>query len=250
MKRLTYLLAIVLIAVMAASAIARPAIPRKDEKKKFPIEKPDMEQIKKEVNDPKGKFYYPRLLAKFMKNDSAMSHQEFRHLYLGALFQEDYDPYRQNDLDDNVKELYYRKDHTRAELDTIMEYAKDCLENDPFDLEQLEFLVYAYNKRGKTNLAKIYQFKLNHILAAILSTGTGSDRDNAWIIISPKHEHFIIEKHGGTIQDVEYQQPYYEFARLAPADGKPKSKSPEGYYFNLKYLLDEYYRKYPDQLTQ
>lgn len=246
MKRLTYFLAIMLLAGIALTATGATAVPRKDEKKKFPIEKPDMEQIKREVNDTKGKYYYPRLMAKYMRNDSAMSHQDFRHLYLGALFQEDYDPYRKNELDDKVKTLYYRKDHTRAELDTIMEYARECLENDPFDLEQLEFLVYAYNQRGKTNLAKIYQFKLNHLLAAILSTGTGADRDNAWIITSPKHEHYIIEKHGGTIQDVEYQQPYYEFARLVPAEGKSKSKTPEGYYFNLKYLLDEYYRKYPN----
>lgn len=243
------ILLIGLLTAGTAALAAGPKVPRRDEKPKMPIEKPDMELIKKEILDPKGKYYYPRLMEKFQRNDTVMTHQEFRHLYLGALYQEDFDPYRQNDLDDKVKELYYKNDHTRAELDTIIAYAERSLEDDPFDLEQMNYLIYALNKRKKTHKAKIQQYKLNHLAAAILSTGTGADPDNAWIVIDQKHEYFIVNSHGGIIENVEYQQPYYEFARLMKNDAKSKDKKPEGYYFNLKYLLDEYYRKYPEQLN-
>lgn len=102
--------------------------------KKASWEKPDMEEIQKAVNDPSSKYYYPKLLKMFEHNDTAMNLKQFRHLYLGYVFQEDYNPYRRSEYSSMVEDLYYRGKHTPAECDTIIKYAELSLKDDPFDL--------------------------------------------------------------------------------------------------------------------
>lgn len=83
---------------------------------------------------------------------------------------------------------------------------------------------------------------MNHILEAILSTGTGLDTANAWYVINPEHEYNIINFMSGVGDSQEFVQPYYDHVKIKPMS----DKSPEGYYFNIKNLLEEYNRKYPD----
>ena len=44
--------------------------------------RPDMEQIKREINDPQSPYYYPRLMEEYQRNDTLMKLDKFRHLYL------------------------------------------------------------------------------------------------------------------------------------------------------------------------
>lgn len=213
---------------------------------KIKIEKPDFQKIKSEVNNPKSKRYYPNLMKQYMKSDTTMTVDDYRFLYYGMLYQEDYNPYRKSDYRDKIEELYYRENHSRPELDSIIAYAELSLADDPFDLEQMTYLIYALRGRGKNNTANIWQYRLNHILMAILSSGTGLDRENAWHVINPHHEYNIINFQNRTVESQEFLPPYYEYIKLVPAEGN--SKSPEGYYFNIHRLLEEYYRKHPDQL--
>ncbi|MDE6308795.1 MAG: DUF4919 domain-containing protein, partial [Muribaculaceae bacterium] len=126
-------------------------------------------QIKNEVNDSTSKYYYPRLMEQYEKNETIMTLNDFRYLYLGQMFQEDFNPYRESTHTKHIEGLYYQDKHNRAELDTIIKYAELSLKDNPFDLRQLNFLTYAYRKRGKVNMANIWQFRMNHLLEAILS---------------------------------------------------------------------------------
>ena len=55
-------------------------------------ETPDMEQIRREINDRSGQYYYPRLMTEYLRNDTLMKIDKYRRLYLGYMLQEDYDP--------------------------------------------------------------------------------------------------------------------------------------------------------------
>lgn len=88
----------------------------------------------------------------FESNDTSMTLDQFRHLYLGYVFQEDYNPYRRSEYSSKVEDLYYRDKHTHAECDTIIKYAELSLKDDPFDLRQMSFLIYAYREKRKTIL--------------------------------------------------------------------------------------------------
>lgn len=236
----------IIITLVSASLTGRQANAARPTQK-ISVERPDMDAIKRDISDPESKYYYPRLMERYEQNETIMNLQDYRHLYLGAIFQEDYDPYRHSPLDSKIDELYYRTNHTRAELDTIIAYAEDALLDDPFDLSQMNFLIYALRARGKNNRANIIQYRLNHLLEAILSTGTGMDTENAWVVIDPKHEYNIINFQGEIAESSEFVEPYYEYIALKPNDSKTSDKRPAGYYFNIHYILQEYYRKHPDQ---
>lgn len=239
MKKFVYIFSFFILVIATAAA------PNSDEKKN-PSDKPDLEKIKKEVLDPSSPYYYPKLMKSYESNDTTMGLEEYRHLYLGMMFQEDYNPYRHSEYRDKIQELYYRENHSRYELDSIIAYAELSLSDDPFDLEQINYLIYALRGRGKVNRANIWQYRLNHLLQSIVSTGTGLDPENAWYVINPRHEYNIINFQNRLAESQEFQQPYYEYIKLVPIDSL--QKSPEGYYFNIHTLLEEYYRKFPEQL--
>ncbi len=229
----------IFIIIFSLIALGMSAAPKQE--KKLKNEKPDMGQIRKEVNDPSSQYYYPKLMSMFQRADSVMDLDQYRHLYLGYMFQEDYNPYRHSDYSSRVEELYYRDKHTAAECDTIIKYAELSLKDDPFDLRQMTFLIYAYREKKKVNLANIWQYKLNHILEAILSTGTGLDEENAWIVINPQHEYNLLNFNDFIIQAHE-DRDEYDYILIKPKN----DKDPKGFYFNVGYLLREYNRKFPD----
>lgn len=240
MKRICTIIISIVLAAFSLMLLTsgRPA------SQKLVREKPDMEAIKAAVNDPASKYYYPKLMKLFETRDTAMTHDQFRHLYLGYLFQEDYNPYRRSEYSSKVEELYYRDKHTHAECDTIIQYAELSLKDDPFDLRQMSFLIYAYREKQKNNLANIWQYKLNHILEAIVSTGTGLDEENAWIVINPQHEYNLLNFQDYIVKSHEDRPPYYDYITVESAS--PDKKSPaSGFYFNILYMLQEYYRKFP-----
>lgn len=207
--------------------------------------KPDMEQIRSEVTDPDSRYYYPRLMAEYERNDTVMTADDYRRLYLGAVFQEDYNPYRHSAYAGLIEELYFKSQHSRSECDSIIKYANMSLKDNPFDLRQINFMIYALREKQKNNLANIWQFRLNHLLEAIAGTGTGLDPENAWYVIYPQHEYYVVNLLGRVVEDQEFEAPYYDKITLRPRG----EKDPEAYYFNVRNILEEYLRKFPDDGT-
>lgn len=235
-----------LIAIASMLLLAIGALHAAAPSGRTPANQPDMEKLKAEVTNPDSKYYYPRLFERYQQNETIMNLEDYRHLYLGAMFQEDFNPYRHGSNDRKIEQLYYKENHTRAELDTIIAYAEEALTDDPFDLNQINYLIFALRQRGKNNRAAIWQYRLNHLLEAILSTGTGLTAEEAWIVTDPKHEYCLINFQMAVAEKSEFREPYYEYVTLK-AQPEQKDGRPEGYYFNIRYLLDEYFRKHPDQ---
>ncbi len=208
---------------------------------------PDLALIKKQINDRTSPYFYPRLMDEYMRNDTLMKIDKFRHLYLGYMFQEDYNPYRPSALKESIDPSLLDKSHlTREECDSVIKYAQLALLDKPFDLIQISALVKALKSKGKTNLAKIWQYKLDYILMAIISTGTGEDEENAWYVIEPQHEYVLLNTLGYTVTNHLFYEPYYEFLTVNNKSGRKN----EGFYFNIRTILEEYYRKYPDKLSE
>ena len=59
--------------------------------------------------------------------------------------------------------------------------------------------------QGKRNLAKIWQYKLDYILMAIVSSGTGADEENSWIVISPEHEYVLLNAMGLVARNIYFR---------------------------------------------
>lgn len=232
----------ILTAFVLAAGVSATGAAAKGDKKNAP-ERPDLERIRSEVLDPKSPYYYPKLMARYEQNETVMNLQDYRHLYYGYLFQEDFNPYRHSEASTKNESLYYKNGHTRAELDSIITYAKEALADNPFNLTQMNFLIYALRARGKTNLANIWQYRLNHLLQAIVSSGTGTDKENAWYVINPRHEYNIINFQNAVAKDQQYEEPYFDRIEVEKKNGKETAT----YYFNIRNMLEEYYRKFPDK---
>ena len=206
-----------------------------------PPEKPDLEQIRREVTDPDSPTYYPRLMAQYEKNETIMGLDDYRRLYLGYMFEEDYNPYRTSEYANLVQQLYYKSRHSKSECDSIIKYAQLSLQDDPFDMQQIDFLIYALREKRKNNLANIWQYRLNHLLEAIVSTGTGLDPENAWYVTSPSHEYFLLNRMGHTATDFAFEAPGYDRITVNPKTPKDSTT----YYFYSAPFLTQYQLKFP-----
>lgn len=208
---------------------------------------PDISKIAKESVDPESKYYYPTLLKSFMTNDTVMTPQDFQYFYYGTMFQEDYDPYREAPNQALFQELipiYAKAKRTRADRGKMLDYALQVLDDNPVDLRQLTNRIYVYEQNGKFDLAKIWQYKLNHLLLVIAASGTGSDPDNAYMVVYPQHEYDFLNLSGLTATSQRFEPPHYDYIEIKKSDSQPSS----GYYFNINEMLNQYFEKHPSEM--
>ncbi|MDE6576562.1 MAG: DUF4919 domain-containing protein [Muribaculaceae bacterium] len=221
-------------------------------KRKIKVEKPDLEKIKETTLDPSSQFYFPKLMAKYTRNDTTMTNEEYRYFYLGYMFQEDYDPYRTSPYSGVTDELRAKTSHTKEEIDTIRKYAELSLRDNPFDLRQMSFLVHVLKEKRKDMSAKIWEYRLEHLLGAIKSTGTGEDIDNAWYVIYPMHEYDMVQLMGYEATDADFIEPGYDYLTVAPEPETAKrlrDKVAKGFYFNIEVPTAQYELKHPDEVA-
>lgn len=271
-----------IICMLAALAIAAP---QASAIKKPTKEKPDLEKIRQETLDPQSPYYFPTLRNKYLTNDTLMSPEEYRNYYLGYMFQEDYDPYREsvyaertdsllqlnrekNARNDSTlramaarKESPYELHHLNDELKSaslkerreIVKLADLALKDNPFDLNTMWLYQLVLKDMNKTMMAKIWDYRLANLLGAIISTGTGLDKENAFYVTSPEHEYAVLEMMG--YRPLEYVDTYfpegYDYITVEPIDpARKNSSTPKGFFFNVKKPLEEYARKHPDEIEQ
>lgn len=209
--------------------------------------KPDLEAIRIASTDEKSPFFYPTLLKEFMANDTTMTDEQFQYFYYGTLFQEDYDPYRPlTDAEQQavLAPLFNKSSWSRTERKQILEHALKVLDDNPVNLRQLTNRIFVYEQNGKFDLAKIWQYKLNHLLLVIASSGTGLDTENAWVVVYPHDEYDFLNLSGNTAREARFQPPYYDYILINRRD----DKQPEGYYFNIEEILKQYYIKHPSEI--
>ena len=209
------------------------------------VSKPNLEEIKTATLNPKSNFYYPKLWDKYNSKSPNMTPEEYRYLYLGYMFQEDYDPYRASVYTEYTDSLREKTDLTRAEHDDLILNLEKSLNDNPFDLRQISYLINEL-KESKPNKAGIWRTRLENLLAAIKSTGTGVDANNAWYVIYPMHEYDMVQLLGYRAVDINYDKEGFDYLLVEP-DGTVKiSKPAKGFYFNVEIPQKEYMAKHPE----
>lgn len=241
--------AIMAVPMLVTNAQSSIPSPEAASKRKIVVEKPDLEKIKKETLDPTSPFYFPKLMAKYTRNDTTMTNEEYRNFYLGYMFQEDYDPYRTSPYSGITDDMRLKATHTKEEIDTIRKYAELSLRDNPFDLRQMSFLVHVLKEKRKDMSAKIWEYRLEHLLGAIKSTGTGEDIENAWYVIYPMHEYDMVQLMGYEAVDAQFIDPGYDHLIVTPEEETRKrlrDKVVSGFYFNVEVPQAQYELKHPE----
>ena len=224
---------------------------RQNTRRKITVEKPDLETIRQMTLDPASKFYFPKLRERYEKNDTtSMSPEDFRNFYLGYMFQEDFDPYRVSPYSSMTDGLRNKPKHTKEEIDTIIKYSQLALDDNPFDLRQMSFLIHVLKESKKNMRAKIWEYRLENLLGAIKSTGTGESVDKAWFVIYPSHEYDMVQLLGYEAVDAQFIDPGYDYLAVQPdeSDKRRRDKSAKGFYFNIMVPQQQYELKHPEEL--
>lgn len=96
--------------------------------------------------------------------------------------------------------------------------------------------------------ARIWDYRLENLLGAIVSSGTGKDKDNAWYVISPDHEYFLLEVLGYDVTDYDFVEPGYDYLKVTPFDEKRRGNPnlPAGFYFDVQTPIQQYTMKFPE----
>ena len=197
---------------------------------------PNMEEIRDFADSRK----YGKLMKRYERNDPSMSVNEYRQLYYGYVFQPEYKPYKKSNYSRSISTIYYKEHLSRMECDSIIKYAEMSLKDDPFNLQQMNYLIYAYKTKKKHNLARHWQNRLNNVLRAILSTGSGESKETAWHVINIGHEYALINfmSQNYIVEQHEFIEPHFDHIILKQLS----EHLPKGFYFNIKYMLDNFDR--------
>lgn len=241
MKRLNkYILLLAAVLSMALAASAQKG-PERIQPGKFAINKVDFNHIKEVISNPKNAYYYPKLMQAFYSNDTTLSIEGWRNFYYGYTFQEDYNPFRESVYSNKVEELYYKQPHSRAECDSIEKYAEKSLNDNMFDLNQMNFYIYVLKEKKKHARAAVWQYRLDRLIAAIMSSGRGT-KEEPWVVISPEHEYNIINFLGFVATEHETLEGGIDYIKVQPVAGK----SAEGFYFDISRMMQISALKFPD----
>ena len=233
MKKLFYSIIAIVTLTLTLPALAQS---------KFQAHKVDFDHVKQVIENPKSIYYFPKLIKSYQSNDTSMSIEAYRNLYYGYTFQEDYNPFRESVYSNVVEQLYYKQPHSRAECDSIEKYAELSLDDNLFDMNQMKFFIYVLKEKKKYTRAAIRQFRLDRLIAAIMSSGKGT-KEEPWVVITPEHEYNIVNFLGYVATDHQDVGNGLEYVAVAPKEGK----TTQGFYFDVSRMMSVAAQKFPDK---
>lgn len=230
MKRRLILIALILTTVIGAMA-----------QSKLKTHKVDFKHVKEVIENPNSIYYYPKLMRSFQSDDTTMTIEAYRNLYYGYTFQEDYDPFRESVYSNVVEQLYYKQPHSRAECDSIEKYARMSLDDNIFDMNQMKYFIFSLKEKKKYNRAALRQFRLDRLIATIMSSGKGT-KEEPWVVITPEHEYNIVNFLGYVATDHQELGGGIEYIAVEPIAGK----NTKGFYFDVSRMMEVAALKFPD----
>jgi hypothetical protein len=149
--------------------------------------KPDFKKIEKETKDKSSHFFYSALLKRYNNNDTTLTEEEYRYVYYGSSFQDNYSPYGKPSVNDELKKAI-NADAT----DKVIELERKALAEYLFNLRDLYTLSRMLLKKGDSTGADAYHDKMVALGRAIISTGDGTSDSSAIYVISVDHEYDLI----------------------------------------------------------
>ncbi|MDR2474731.1 MAG: DUF4919 domain-containing protein [Bacteroidales bacterium] len=204
---------------------------------KQPFIEPDYDAIKTAVSDSATSTFYPVLMKRFLANDVTLTNDEFRLLYYGHLYQDNYAPYSPS-MERNALAIYLeKKEISPADCDMILNYTNVSRIDFPFNFHHLRMAIYALHVKGKHQEADSLMTMLNGIIDAILSSGDGKSLKTAYHVIYTPHEYEIMNKLG-YVAESQTLNNVWDVISIAKNRDKISAL-----YFNVEEMLDIYREK-------
>lgn len=190
----------------------------------------DYSALKKSIQDKKSKQYYPTLLKTYQEKPSSLSLDDFRHLYYGFVFQENYRPYDRNPLDTQISSKMGNAT-TQEEFQEVIQLCEEYLTKEPFSLKMMYYL-QEFRKNLEENTGKdILLAQYKGVINAILSTGDGKTIQTGYTVNHPSDEYMILRSLGLNIADTKFEAAY-DYFKVTENDQKI-----DGIYFDIAKMV-------------
>jgi hypothetical protein len=192
------------------------------------LKTPNYKKIKRNIKKSNSKFFYPKLLSNYFKGNNNMSLPEKRYLYYGFTFHDNYKPYTESLQKGTIKKLFLKGNHTNKEFKELIKISDFYLFNNPFDIEIINLQIFILKK---LRLLEKAEKKLNQkdiIIDAILSTGNGETKLNAYHVIMTAHENDVLTNLNLKQKGRHLSTDIYEYLNLENND-----KNIKGLFFNI-----------------
>lgn len=197
------------------------------------LKKPDYAGIEKSTKDKSSQYFYKKLFARFTTADSTLTLEERRHLYYGFSFTEKYNPYSSGVAINELNKLLEKEVLTDKEMNHVVLLAGRELDQYPFNIRMREYRQFFLKKLGKNADAALENARIEMILDAILSTGDGTSKDNAFYVIEVGNEYQLLDilgfEYGGEQSLVEGR---YDYLKL-----QKNAYNVDGFYFDVSRSL-------------
>jgi len=190
------------------------------------FKKPNYSEIKKKIVQKSSNLYYQELFKKYNQADSTLSLEEKRVLYYGFIYNSKYSPYSSREFTDKISAILKKDEITVEEYKNIITYADALIKENPFNINALNYKLYAYNKLDDSSSAIKTSIQLQIITDAILSSGDGLAKETAYVVIIPSHEHSVLNTLGYKFGDKKPVDEYDYFSL------KENQQNIEGLYFD------------------
>lgn len=196
---------------------------------------PDYSTIEKAVGDKTSPFYYPALFKRYLSLDTTLTADEYKYLYYGYVFQNEYKPYDIPKENQQLSNLLEMEKLTDKDYDKIIKLTSQSLDKFPFNLDQLINRSFAYHMKGEEATSIKLRKQLLDIRNTIRTSGDGKKAESAYHVICVGNEYEFLRSYQLVVQS-------QTFANMC--DYISVEKNPyeiEGLYFNVekpyKYMI-------------
>lgn len=193
----------------------------------------DYAAIEKTIADPLSSYHYPTLLKRYMAGDTLLDTDEFRHLYFGYTFQDNFSPYGETPQLGLIRKIVEQKEElTQKDYAEMIRLAKDGLVEKPFSINLLNYLVVGYRKTNDMENYARWRHNLFGVIDAILSSGDGKTMATAYHVAEVSDEYTVLNlldfEFGGEQSLQSSGRDSYDYLTVKANDAKI-----EGLYFNI-----------------
>lgn len=227
MNKLKRILLLLVVIVSSPAYAQSEFIKMLMETEKTPVVLADIEA---DVLTPSSPYYYPILYARYEKGDTTLNLEDYRHLYYGYMFNEDYQPHKEPIEVDSLSQVINNDGGVFSDLSTgkIVGYLDKILAARPFSLKFLNMMTYVYDEKVRNpEKALEYSYKFNMLLSAIFSSGDGT-KDSPWLVLYRADAQTVLQSLGAKVAQRHYITTNVEYYFLEERQGDRK-----GYYFDF-----------------
>jgi hypothetical protein len=147
----------------------------------------DFDEIKTLTQDSLSYAYYPVLAKRLLEFDKNLTANEYKLLYYGSVFNENYNPYGKSDSENKFTELYKNGKNEEA-----LPYGLKALKENPINLSLIFKLLIIYDQQENKEMVDNYVMIYFRLIEAIYASGTGKSEKTAMVVVCVSDEYSII----------------------------------------------------------